>query len=63
MIKDKDKLSADYEKRVDTNENRSAIRKALTQMDFEAMIDFVIFTAQAGFKDGVIATLTELEGE
>lgn len=61
MRNDQDSLCAAYKERVDTKENRSIIRNAMTVMNFEEMIDFVIFSAQAAFKDGVLDTLNALE--
>lgn len=61
MRQENDTMCAAYKGRIDNKENRSAIRKALTAMDFEQMIDFVLFSAQSGFKDGVEAVLKEME--
>lgn len=61
MTNDNNALFAAYKERTETKKNCSAIRKALTAMDFEQMVDFVLFSAQAGFKDGVEAVLKEME--
>lgn len=61
MIEENNSLLAAYKEHTDTNKNRRAIRIALTAMSFEEIIDFVLFSAQTGFKDGVEATLKELE--
>lgn len=52
-----------YKQEIDTKEKRSAVRKALTAMDFEQMIDFVLLSAVSGFKDGMVAVVNELKDE
>lgn len=52
-----------YKQEIDTKEKRSAVRKALTAMDFEQMIEFVLLSAVSGFKDGMVAVVNELKDE
>lgn len=49
----KKKLIEAYKSRITTEYNRSVVRRVLTAMDFEDMIEFVLIAALNGYKDGI----------